>query len=122
MKWHAGFYITEKGESPVEDDIARFPSKAGAKIFRWLDLIEKFGLNEMRDYVTKLEGYDLFEPRILHGGSYYRLFFYPYQDKRLADKRLAVFHVFSKKSRKTPRREIEKAMSRKHDYESRQLT
>jgi phage-related protein len=116
VSWHAGFYITEKGESPVEDEIARFPSKAGAKIFRWLDLLEKFGLSEMRDYVTKLEGYDLFELRILHGGSCYRLFFYPYQGKRLA-----IFHVFSKKSKKTPRREIEKAMRRKHDYEARQL-
>jgi len=73
----------EKGESPVDDDIARFPKKAGAKIFRWLDLLEKFGLSNSRDYITKLEGYDLFELKILHAGSYYRVFFYPYEGKRL---------------------------------------
>jgi phage-related protein len=112
--WSLEFYVTERGESPVEEDIARFPKKAGAKIFKWLDLLEKFGLSDLRDYITKLEGYDLFELRVLHAGSYYRVFFYPYEGKRLA-----IFHVFSKKSKETPRREIEKARRRKQDYESR---
>ena len=117
VEWRLEFYVTGRGESPVEDDIARFPKKAGAKIFRWLDLLEKFGLSDLRDYITKLEGYDLFELKILHAGSYYRVFFYPYDDKRLA-----IFHIFSKKSKETPRREIETAMRRKQDYESRQVT
>jgi phage-related protein len=112
--WSLEFYVTERGESPVEEDIARFPKKAGAKIFKWLDLLEKFGLSDLRDYITKLEDYDLFELRVLHAGSYYRVFFYPYEGKRLA-----IFHVFSKKSKETPRREIEKARRRKQDYESR---
>ena len=114
MVWSLEFYVTERGESPVEEDIARFPKKAGAKIFKWLDLLEKFGLSDLRDYITKLEDYDLFELRVLHAGSYYRVFFYPYEGKRLA-----IFHVFSKKSKETPRREIEKARRRKQDYESR---
>lgn len=114
MDWNVEFYVTERGESPVEDDIARFPKKAGAKIFRWLDLLEKLGPSNLRNYITKLEGYDLFELKILHAGSYYRVFFYQYEDKRLA-----IFHIFSKKSKETPRREIEKAMNRKQDYESR---
>lgn len=117
MEWRLEFYVTERGESPVEDDIARFPRKAGAKILRWLDLLERFGLSNLRDYITKLEGYDLFELKILHSGSYYRVFFYHYEGKRLA-----IFHIFSKKSKETPRREIEKAMRRRQDYESRQVT
>lgn len=117
MDWQLEFYVTEKGESPVEDDIARFPKKAAAKIFRWLDLLEKFGLSNLKDYITKLEGYALFELKVLYAGSYYRIFFYPYEGKRLA-----VFHIFSKKSKETPRREIEKAMRRRQDYESRQVT
>jgi phage-related protein len=117
VTWNVEFYVTERGESPVEDDIARFPKKAGAKIFRWLDLLEKFGLGDLRDYITKLEGYDLFELKILYAGSYYRVFFYPYESKRLA-----IFHIFSKKSKGTPQREIKKAMRRKQDYESRRVT
>ena len=117
MEWRLEFYVTGRGESPVEDSIASLPKKAGAKIFRWLDLLEKFGLSDLRDYITKLEGYDLFELKILHAGSYYRVFFYPYEEKRLA-----IFHIFSKKSKETPRREIETAMRRKQDYESRQVT
>lgn len=117
MEWRLEFYVTERGVSPVEDDIARFPKKAGAKIFRWLDLLEKFGLSNLKDYITKLEGHDLFELKILHARSYYRVFFYPYEGKRLA-----IFHIFSKKSKETPRREIEKAMRRRQDYESRQVT
>jgi phage-related protein len=117
VDWQLEFYVTEKGESPVEDDIAHFPRKAGAKIFRWLDLLEKFGLSNSRDYITKLEGYALFELKVLYAGSYYRIFFYPYEGKRLA-----IVHIFSKKSKETPRREIEKAMRKKHDYESRQVT
>lgn len=117
MDWHIEFYITERGESPVEDDIALLPRKAGAKILRWLDLLEKFGLSNLKDYITKLEGNDLFELKILHAGIYYRVFFYPYEGKRLA-----IFHIFSKKSKETPRREIEKAMRRRQDYESRQVT
>ncbi len=69
MDWRLEFYVTEQGESPVEDDIARFPKKAVVKIFRWLDLLEKFGLSYLRDYITKLEGYDLFELRVLHAGN-----------------------------------------------------
>ena len=53
MEWRLEFYVTEKGESPVEDDIADFPRKAGAKIFRWLDLVEKFGLSNLRDYESR---------------------------------------------------------------------
>lgn len=117
MEWRLEFYVTGRGESPVEDDIARFPKKAGAKIFRWLDLLERFGLGNLRDSITKLEGYDLFELKILHAGSYYRVFFYPYEGRRLV-----LLHVFSKKSKETPRREIETAMRRKQDYESRQVT
>jgi phage-related protein len=117
MNWQLEFYVTERGESPVEDDMAHFPRKAGAKIFRWLDLLEKFGLSNLKDYITKLEGYDLFELKILHAGSYYRVFFYPYEGKRLA-----IFHIFSKKSKATPRHEIEKAMRRRKHYESRRVT
>lgn len=114
MEWRLQFYVTERNESPVEDQIARLPKKAGAKIFRWLDLVEKFGLRDSRDYITKLEGYDLFELKILHAGNYYRVFFFPYKGKRLI-----VFHVFSKKSKETPRHEIEMAIRRKQDYEAR---
>ena len=114
MEWHLEFYVTEEGKSPVEDDIANFPKKDVAKIFRWLDLLEKLGLSDLKDYITKLEGYALFELKVLYAGSYYRIFFYPYEGKRLV-----IFHIFSKKSKETPRREIEKAMRRKQDYESR---
>jgi phage-related protein len=117
MNWRLEFYVTERGDSPVEDDIANFPKKAGAKIFRWLDLLEEFGLSNLKDYITKLAGYDLFELKILHAGNYYRIFFYPYEGKRLA-----IFHIFSKKSKETPLREIEKAMRRRQEYESRQVT
>jgi phage-related protein len=115
MGWVVEFYVTEKGESPVEEYIARLPKKAGAKILRWLDLLEKFGLSDLRDYITKLEGYDHFDLRVLHAGNYYRVFFHPYEGKHLM-----LFHLFSKKSKATPRREIEIAMRRKRDYETRQ--
>ncbi|MBM3708525.1 MAG: type II toxin-antitoxin system RelE/ParE family toxin [Actinobacteria bacterium] len=114
MEWKLEFYVTEKGDSPVEESIGRLSKKAGAKILRWLDLLEKFGLSDLRDYIKKLEGYELFELKILHAANYYRLFFSPYEDKRLV-----FFHLFSKKSKKTPRREIETAMRRKRDYEAR---
>ena len=115
VEWRLEFYVTERGESPVEDNIARLPKKAGAKIFKWLDLLEKFGLSDLRDYITKLEGYDLFELKVVHAGNCYRVFFFPYEGKRLT-----IFHIFSKKSKETPRREIEMAIKRKKDYESRQ--
>ncbi len=117
MDWQIEFYLTERGESPIEDDIADFPKKAGAKILRWLDQLEKYGLSNLKDYITKLEGYNLFEFKILHAGNYYRIFFCSYENKRLT-----LFHIFKKKSNKTPRREIEKAMSRKQDYDSRSRT
>jgi len=99
MKWNLEFYAQEKGGSPVENAISTFPKKAGAKIFRWLDLLEKFGLSELRDYITKLEGYELFELRILHASNYYRVFFYPYEEKKVV-----LFHAFSKN--RTKRRNV----------------
>ena len=50
VEWHIEFCTTDKEASAVEDAIARLPQKAGAKLFRWLDLLEKFGLSDLRDY------------------------------------------------------------------------
>ena len=110
ISWNIDFYNKEDGESPVEEALHSFPKKAAAKIIRWLDLLEEFGLALSGGYVEKLKGYDLWELKVTHAGSWYRIFFF-----LSGGRRLTMLHAFQKKSNKTPQREIETALRRKAD-------
>ena len=101
-------YYLEDGQSPVVNFIKEQSSKEQAKILREIDLLEEFGLSLGMPHIKKLKGYnDLWELRIKHSSNIFRIFFLNYKNGILV-----LLHGFQKKSNKTPKREINKALNR----------
>lgn len=82
------------------------------KIYANMQKVQE-GVND-KDIFKKLTGTDFWEFRTLYSGKYYRLI--AFWDK--TEKSLVVCtHGFIKKVQKTPKSEIDKAISIRRDYE-----
>jgi phage-related protein len=80
-------------------------------VFFVLDLIEQIE-RVPREYFKKLQGTDdIWEVRIQHGNNIFRILgFWDGNDI------VVLNHAFTKKTQKVPRKEINVAEQRKHDY------
>jgi phage-related protein len=109
------FYRTETGKCPVEEYLDSLSDKQAEKVFFVLDIVEKFELVPSK-FLKKLESVDdIWEIRIQQGNDIFRLLGF------LDGEQLVVLnHAFTKKSQKTPPKEIKTAEQRKKDYFSRQ--
>lgn len=92
-----------------QDFMESVDSKASRKIFQVLDMLQK-GLLVSGKFVKKLRD-EIFELRVSHNTNTYRIFFI-YDEGNL----IILFNGFQKKSQKTPRQEIEKAIAIKKEY------
>jgi len=88
--------------SGVEKFIGNLEETTTAKVFRNIDLLEKFG-HELRSPHTKKIKTNLFELRI-RGQQEVRIFYTFYK------KEIVLLHGYVKKSQKTPKRELEYAL------------
>jgi phage-related protein len=91
-------------DSSIEKFIKSLEKSTIPRVLRTLDLLERFGWNLGMPYSKKISA-RLFELRI-RGAQEVRIF-YAFQKSQVA-----LLHGFIKKSRKTPHREIEKAIHR----------
>ena len=67
-----------------------------------------------KDYLKHIEGTDgLYEIRVQQGSDIFRIFCF-FDEGKL----IVLANGFQKKTQKTPRQEIEKALKIKHDYEA----
>ncbi len=107
------FYRTCQGKCPVEDYLDSLANKQVEKIFFVLDLVEKMAIVP-RTYLRKLESTDLWEVRVQLGNNIFRLLGF-FDGSEL----VILNHAFTKKTRKTPKKEIKIAEIRRHDYFSR---
>jgi phage-related protein len=105
------FYRSSSGKCPVEDYLDTLSQKQVEKVFFVLDLIEQFKIVP-RKFLKKLEATDdIWETRIQHGNNIFRLLgFFD------GDELVILNHAFTKKTQKTPQKEIKKAEQRKNDY------
>ena len=105
------FYRFDNGKCPVEDYLDSLSEKQVEKVFFVLDLIEQFPVVP-RKFFKKLEGTDdIWEARIQYGNNIFRLLGF-FEGSEL----VILNHAFTKKTQKTPRKEIKKAEQRKKDY------
>lgn len=107
------FYRTESGDCPAEEFLDALTGKQAQKVVWVLRLVEELDPVPAQ-YLKKLADTDgLWEVRAQHGGNTFRLigFFDAF--------RFVVVGGFSKKTEKTPRQEIDVALSRRRDYLSR---
>ena len=100
------FYTTEDGASPVRKFIDRRTSRQQVKILRLLQHLEEFGLTPAIPNARKLRGTPLWELRAL-GRDNIRILC-----ASLGEGRVAILHIFLKKKRRTPRKEIDTALRR----------
>ena len=111
MQWGIEFYQDATGNSPVQDFIRGQTKKVQAKILRYIDLLQDFGLGLGSEYVEKLEGSKLWELRIRHSSNLYRIFYFAFTGRKFV-----LVHAFLKKTKKTPKSEIAVAEARQNDY------
>lgn len=102
------FYVTNRGEKPVETFITKQDKPTYAKIIRILELLEENGYDLGMPYAKYLlEG--ISELRI-RGKNEIRIF-YIFSDGN----NIYLIHAFKKKTQKTPRKELDIAIKRKNE-------
>lgn len=101
------FYKTSNGKRPVAQYIDSLSPKQAKKVAWVLNLIES--MNQVpTDYLTKLKATDdIWEARVQFGSDIFRLLGF------IDFGKLILTNGFTKKTQKTPRREIEKQNAEK---------
>ena len=90
------------------------PEKDRARIAWTINLLEEYGFQLGSPYVKHLRG-KLWELRIRAGRKAYRIIYFAYVGQQFV-----LLHGFLKKTRKTPRRELEIAERRMADFLTRE--
>ena len=105
------FYKTADGSCPIEDFLDSLPGKAVQKATWVLKILEDLDVVPA-SYFKKLTGTEeIWECRIAYGSNTYRIFCF------FAGHSVVVLtHGFVKKSRKTPKAEIERAEGYRRDF------
>lgn len=104
------FYESENGKIPVEEFLNSLPKKLRAKSLGTIEILQTFGNELGAPYSKKIEK-DVFELRTKMGTDITRIFYFFYFDKRII-----LTNGFIKKTQKTPRKEIEKAIKYRKDF------
>lgn len=106
-------YQTESGEIPIQAFLQTLPIRLREKTLRSMLLLQEWG-PRLRGEETRHLRDGIFELRSSFGGDTVRILYF-----FMAGKRVVVTNGFMKKTRKTPVRELERAMRYKRDWEER---
>lgn len=112
-RWTLVFYETASGNSPVEEFLSELPTADATRVARELHLLQTVGIQLGMPHVKRLEGSDLWELRV-RGRLHHRILYVAIRDRRML-----LLHGFTKKTEKTPVREIQTATARLADYRER---
>lgn len=114
MKYDVEMYEKVDSKVPVLDFILKLQPKQQAKIYREIELLEKFGNELHYPHVDTVKGdkyKGLWELRIEFASNIFRIFYFLPKDN------LAILlHGIVKKKQKTPKKELDVALERKKDY------
>ena len=119
MEYDVKLYEKEDKKVPVLDFILSLNPKQQAKIYREIDLLEKFGNELHYPHVDTIKGKKykgLWELRIEFASDLFRIFFF------LPKNNLAILlHGITKKKQKTPTKELDTALNRMNEYRRRNI-
>ena len=116
-KWEIEYYRKENGDVPVVDFLKGLSPKMRAKAFNEIELLQEHGIYLREPYVKPIKGAKykgLYELRVKLGSDASRIFYFTYNRSLFV-----LLNGFLKKSNKTPKSELEKAISYRSDYEKR---
>ena len=105
------FYETESGFCPIAEYLNKLNKKQVEKISWTLDLIKELEFVST-EYLKKLKNTEgIWEVRVPFGDNIFRLLGF-FENKSL----IILNHAFTKKTQKTPRKEVGLAEKRKREY------
>ena len=110
MTFELIFYETGDGRKPIEDFLLGLDIKMRAKMIHMMEILEDKG-SELREPYTKPLGDGIFELRCKQAGNITRALFFFYIGGKIV-----VTNGFTKKTPKTPPREIRLAQERRAEY------
>jgi len=114
MRYNVELYEKADGKTPVLDFILGLNPKQQAKIYREIDLLEKFGNELHYPHVDTIKGdkyKDLWELRIELASNIFRIFYFLPQNNNAV-----LLHGIVKKKQKTPKKELDVALDRRNEY------
>lgn len=104
MSWKVKFFQTARGNYPVKEFIDELDKTTQTRVAKYIRLLIDYGPYLKPPYIKKLQN-KLFELRI-SGKIAVRIFY------TITDSEYYLLHAFKKKSKKTPRSELEIALDR----------
>ena len=107
------FYKKEDGTKPVAAFIKSLDPKMKNKVLQEINLLKEFGKELREPYSKNLEN-GLFELRVQQSNNISRILYFFFDGRRIV-----MTNGFIKKTQKTPRSEIDKALKYKACYERR---
>lgn len=117
MDWQVEFYKKENGDIPVLEYLLSLEPKMRAKAFSEIELLKKHGTNLREPYAKPIKGNkykSMFELRVKFSSNISRIFYFTFKNNTFV-----LLNWFTKKTDETPKKELEKAIRYKEDYERR---
>ncbi len=102
MPWALKQYQTSRGDKPVDAYIEQLPTEEQARVYAALMFLAEKG-NMLREPYSKSLGSGLFELRVRTHRMFYAF---------MPDKSIVLLHAYSKRTQKTPAREMVVALQR----------
>lgn len=109
-KWTVENYVKENGVEPVELFLDSLPIKDEAKVLRTIQLLEEFGIELQKPHFNYM-GNGLYELRAKVSTNIHRVLYFHYKERRFI-----LLHGFTKKTQKTPKKELTTAGKYMKDY------
>lgn len=112
MEWTIEYYHDNKGCCPVKEFVDELFPEGQAKYIFVTRLLKEYGIHVKEPYVKPITGHKkLFEIRIKDRSGISRILYFTHTGKKFV-----LLHGFTKKTDKTPQREIETAEERMREY------
>lgn len=104
------FYTTAAGKCPVKEFLGSLSGKEAKKVAWVIRMLERMD-RVPAHYFKKLVGTEIWECRVETSTGAYRIFSFFFEGDTIV-----LTHGYSKKTRKTDRKEIERAQAYRQDY------
>ena len=114
MQWIVQFYEDTNGKSQILDYLNGIEDrKLKAKILRDIELLQQFGINLSMPHARYLEN-GIWELRTKQSNNISRILHFTYSNNNII-----LLNGFIKKTQKTPKIELERALKYKEEYQRR---
>jgi len=114
MEYKIELYEKIDGKTLVLEFILSLSPKQQAKIYREIDLLEKYGNELHYPHIDTIKGkkYDgLLELRVKFASNIFRIFYFLHEKNKII-----LLHGIVKKKQKTPKKELDTALNRMKEY------